>query len=166
MARESPDRIQDLQKLKDIYPLVQDSDENRHKLLTTILQELGLTVNKTVEAEDKTVYPIWFSSIDGNDTLYIKDQLLKCATRESADNLPTIKDFTGIFVIPPQNEEFEVYSDEKIPIRFCDSLKIFPEFSIRKYQTYLQQCSKTPPQFGSILMYSQRIGSTHTTFEK
>lgn len=166
-----PPNSADAAQLNSILPLLVASDEKRLDLLTSILESLGLEVNRQVSPDDPTMYPIWFTCLDSNDTLYIKDRLISNATSSLPDGTFTIADFTGIFVISPSEssdeyEAFEVLGDGKLPIRFCDALKRFPEFSISKYQSYLKSLCTSKPCFGSILMYAQRIGSTHTTIEK
>lgn len=153
--------------LESMLPLLFETDSKRLEFLTRIFESLGLQVNKQVSPDDPTLYPIWITSLDSNDSLFIKNRLVSNATSQD-EELVTLEDFTGIFILSTENAEFEVIGDGKLPIKFCDSLKTFPEFSIAKFQKYL--CSfrypSIKPVFGSNLLYAQRIGSTQTTIEK
>jgi biotin--protein ligase len=141
--------------LESMLSLLIETDQKRLDFLTRIFELLELEVNKPVSPDDSTIYPIWITSLDSNDSLYIKDRLISDA-----------KSHDGNLQIFVKSENAEL--DGKLPIRFCESFKTFPEFSIAKFQKYLGSFNypSLKPIFGSTLLYAQRIGSTQTTIEK
>ena len=164
LIKEGPTST-DIPTLKSMLPLIRETDGKRLDLLIDILASMGLETNKQVADDDSSVYPIWITSLDSSDTLYIKDRFLNSATTTSTDGkVATIKDFTGIFVIYAQECDFEVFDKDSVGIKFCGPEKTFPEFSISKFFSFLKEGSR--PVFGANILYAQRIGSTQTTLEK
>ncbi len=157
----------DLEKLKKMFGELRASNQDRFAFFAEMLGGLDLDVVTEIDPEDKKIYPIWISNLEKGDSLYIKQNLLASATSEDS-GLLTIKDFTGLFVVSKDDrEEFEVLGDGKIPIKFWDGQHCFDQFSVTKYFSYLESFSKGKlPTFGCTLLYSPRIGSTQTTFDK
>lgn len=169
----SPDRLRDVEEeVKDVVFTLKRHDKGRKLLLREMLRKLGLHVSEDIEDTTPKITPMYITSpfseqvnvlwADLHNNLKIREGLFK-------DNNDT---FSFENDMQP-NCHKEVQGEDPVQlIKFVTSgllpsPKLIPDFNIQKYfKRLFQLSSKTVPEFGSVLGYSNVISSTHTILEQ